>query len=172
MSASTPFRRMTPHVPGRLTCRTGTPLGARLSNALRAPSSRASRGMTCEFGPFFAGGAGLLGACSQFSDTLLGVNQNFLNLRTYCRPATDYFAEDVTFQEKRKTNAAVRQTNESPVPPMTELVSRPTDKTMTPIAACECLASPNFRKRHRQTRPWKPRCGRCTSKKRRSRGGP
>src|SRR6266851_9902851 len=82
MSASTPFRRMTPHVPGKLTCRTGKPPGARLSNALRAPSSRASRGMTCEFGPFFAGGAGLLGACSHFSDTLLGVNQNFHNVRT------------------------------------------------------------------------------------------
>jgi len=47
-------------------------LGARVSNGSRAPSSRASRGTPCEFLPFFAGGAGLLGACSQFSDTLLG----------------------------------------------------------------------------------------------------
>src|SRR5712691_13467755 len=39
------------------------------------PSSRASRGMTCEFPPFFAGGAGLLGACSHFSDTLLGADR-------------------------------------------------------------------------------------------------
>jgi Tfp pilus assembly protein PilF len=46
-------------------------LGARLSNGSRAPSSRASRGTTCKFRPFFAGGAGLLGACSHFSDTLL-----------------------------------------------------------------------------------------------------
>ena len=46
-------------------------LGARLSNASRAPSSRASRGRIREFRPFFAGGAGLLGACSHFSDTLL-----------------------------------------------------------------------------------------------------
>src|SRR5439155_16974446 len=47
-------------------------LGARLSNASRAPSSRASRGTACEFGPLFAGGAGLPGACSHFSDTLPG----------------------------------------------------------------------------------------------------
>jgi D-alanyl-D-alanine carboxypeptidase/D-alanyl-D-alanine-endopeptidase (penicillin-binding protein 4) len=46
--------------------------GACLSNASRAPGSRASRGTTCEFRPFFASGAGLLGACSHFSDTLLG----------------------------------------------------------------------------------------------------
>ena len=46
-------------------------LGARLSNASRAPSSRASRGTSCEFRAFFVGGAGLLGACSHFSDTLL-----------------------------------------------------------------------------------------------------
>src|SRR5438093_6984916 len=49
----------------------GSRLGARLSNASRAPGSRASRGTTCEFGPFFACGAGLIGACLHFSDTLL-----------------------------------------------------------------------------------------------------
>ena len=46
-------------------------LGARVSHDSRAPSSRASRGPTCEFPLFFAGGAGLLGACSRSSDTLL-----------------------------------------------------------------------------------------------------
>ena len=56
-------------------------LGAGLSNASRAPSSRASRGTTCIFWPFFAGGAGLLGACSHFSDTLLVRIKDLLNLR-------------------------------------------------------------------------------------------
>ena len=37
-------------------------------------SSRASRGRTCISWPFSAGGAGLLGACSHFSDTLLGID--------------------------------------------------------------------------------------------------
>lgn len=46
-------------------------LEARLSNASRASSSRASRGKSCEFGPILAGEASLLGACSPFSDTLL-----------------------------------------------------------------------------------------------------
>src|SRR5437899_1912608 len=46
-------------------------LGARLTNASRAPSSRASRGTTTEIRPVFAGGVGLLGACSHFSNTLL-----------------------------------------------------------------------------------------------------
>ena len=46
-------------------------LGARPSNGPRAPSSRASRGATGGFRPFLAGGAGLLGACSHVSDTLL-----------------------------------------------------------------------------------------------------
>ena len=55
----------------RLSGRDRFALGARLSNASRAPRSRASRGTTFEFRPFFAGGAGLLGACSHFSDTLL-----------------------------------------------------------------------------------------------------
>jgi hypothetical protein len=60
------------HLPGpKRQLQTDRALGARLSNASRAPSSRASRGMTCEFRGFFAGGAGLLGACSHFSDTLL-----------------------------------------------------------------------------------------------------
>ena len=47
-----------------------TLLAARLRNRVRAPSSRASRGATSGFQWFFAGGAGLLGACSAFSDTL------------------------------------------------------------------------------------------------------
>ena len=46
--------------------------GARASHAPPAPGSRASRGMTCGFLPFFAGGAGPSGACSRFSDTLPG----------------------------------------------------------------------------------------------------
>src|SRR6266705_1806084 len=45
--------------------------GARLSNASRVSGSRAPRGTACEFGPSFAGGAGLLGACLHFSDMLL-----------------------------------------------------------------------------------------------------
>src|SRR5713101_4721127 len=40
-----------------------------------------SRGTTYEFGPFFAGGAGLLGACSRFSDTLLGDHELPRSLR-------------------------------------------------------------------------------------------
>ena len=47
-------------------------LEARPSNAPQASGRPASRGTPCEFRPFFAGGAGLLGACSHFSDTLLG----------------------------------------------------------------------------------------------------
>src|SRR5213596_2002790 len=47
--------------------------GARVSKAQRARSSRASHGTTSRLRPFFAGGAGLLGACSHFSDTLLVV---------------------------------------------------------------------------------------------------
>src|SRR5712691_1242512 len=47
--------------------------GARLCNASRAPGSRASRRTTCEFRAFFVGGADLLGACSHFADTLLGL---------------------------------------------------------------------------------------------------
>ncbi len=37
------------------------------------PSSRASRRTASKFLPSFAGGAGLLGACSDFSDTLLAI---------------------------------------------------------------------------------------------------
>ena len=48
------------------------PLGARLSDWSRAPSSRASRGTTNEVRRLFAGGSGLLRACSHFSDTLVG----------------------------------------------------------------------------------------------------
>ncbi len=47
-------------------------LGARLDDASRAPSSRAWRGTTGEHRPFFAGGAGLPGACSHLSDTRMG----------------------------------------------------------------------------------------------------
>ena len=45
-------------------------LGARPSNASRAPSSALRAGYLHEFRPFFADEAGLLGACSHFSDTL------------------------------------------------------------------------------------------------------
>ena len=47
--------------------------GARVSKAQRARTSRASHGTTSRLRPFFAGGAGLLGACSHFSATLLVV---------------------------------------------------------------------------------------------------
>src|SRR6266571_2520574 len=47
-------------------------LGARPSNGERAPSRRATRAVILDLWPFFAGEAGLLGACSCFSDTLLG----------------------------------------------------------------------------------------------------
>ena len=46
-------------------------LGARPSHAPRTPSSALRAGCLHEFRPFFAGEAGLLGACSHFSDTLL-----------------------------------------------------------------------------------------------------
>ena len=46
-------------------------LGARPSNTVRAPSSALRAKPSCELRPFFAGGAGLLGACSDYSDTLL-----------------------------------------------------------------------------------------------------
>src|SRR6266581_8651575 len=55
-------------------------LGARLSKASRAPSSRASRGTTCKFGPFFAGGTGLFGACAHFSGTLLERSASIVNV--------------------------------------------------------------------------------------------
>src|SRR6266849_3168744 len=103
MSASTPFRRMTPHVPGKLTCRTGKPPGARLSNALRAPSSRASRGMTSRFGPFFAGGAGLLGACSHFSDTLL---EGAPDRALWARTSSTAILRSVHDERRPTTNAA------------------------------------------------------------------
>src|SRR6185295_4681068 len=45
-------------------------LGARPTNAPRAPSRRAPRASLLESSRFFAGEAGLLGACSSFSDTL------------------------------------------------------------------------------------------------------
>jgi hypothetical protein len=63
--------QLAPSAIGNGACAQCHALGARLSNASRAPSSRASRGTPCESLPFFAGGAGLLGACSHFSDTLL-----------------------------------------------------------------------------------------------------
>src|SRR5687768_5429104 len=47
-------------------------LGARASDRSRAPNSRASRGTNCESRSFSAGVAGLVGACSHYSDTLRG----------------------------------------------------------------------------------------------------
>ena len=47
-------------------------LGARPTNAERAPSRRAARAVIALIIGVFAGEAGLLGACSPFSDTLLG----------------------------------------------------------------------------------------------------
>src|SRR6266849_7107534 len=44
--------------------------GSSLSSASRAPASHPSRGTACEFESFFAGVAGLLGACSHVSGTL------------------------------------------------------------------------------------------------------
>ena len=46
-------------------------LGARPSNPERAPSRRAARAVMPQIIGVFAGGAGLLGACAHFSDTLL-----------------------------------------------------------------------------------------------------
>ena len=53
---------------------------ARLSQASRATSSRASRGTACEFRPFIACRAGLPGARSHFSNTLLAL------ILTACAP--------------------------------------------------------------------------------------
>src|SRR5881296_2636691 len=51
--------------------------GARLSNASRAPRVAALRAeRIANSGRFFAGGAGLLGACSCFSNTLLGTKRD------------------------------------------------------------------------------------------------
>ena len=51
-------------------CDIGTRLGARPSNGERAPSRRATRARIRQIIGVFAGEAGLLGACSCFSDTL------------------------------------------------------------------------------------------------------
>src|SRR5438093_4270483 len=54
-------------------CVLASALEARPSNGERAPSRRATRALIFKLWLFFAGAAGLLGACSRFSDTLLGM---------------------------------------------------------------------------------------------------
>ena len=81
-------------------------LGARLSNAERAPSRRATRARIRQIIGVFAGEAGLLGACSCFPDTLLEPDATYekadptVRLKpdaTYVKPDATYVKPDATY---------------------------------------------------------------------------